>query len=453
MLSGVLPFRIKSMHDEYGSIIRVAPDELSFIDARAWKDIYSHKTFIRPKIWGSRPPGVEAHNVISAPIADHARFRKAFQPTFAERATREHETTVQRYIDTLISKLRSSSLTNQRKSPPIDLMQWLNFTTFDIISDISWGSDFGCLKEAKYHPFIKIVLHFKAVLVATAFKYYPWLEACLMAITPKSAMSDLHSVLDTTHAKVKARLANPTERRDMISHVLEHNKTSPEMELSQGEIEANSMAIIVGGSETLTTVLVSAIHHLLKTPDAFDLLAEEIRLAFSNEAEITAKNVSRLYYLNAVLSEVLRISPPLPDGLHREVPKGGAVICGHHIPEGMTVSISCYAAFHSSSNFASPDVFAPERWLSTRPEFENDNEAIFQPFATGPHGCLGQPLAWMEMRIILVRLIWNFQIDVPEGKELGAWDDQKIFWTWEKQPLEVRLLARDGPPLILRKDI
>lgn len=442
MLSGILPFRIKSIHDEYGSIVRVAPDELSFTDARAWKDIYSPKTFIRPKIWGSRPPGVKAHNVISAPVADHARFRKAFQPAFSEKATREHETTVQHYVDTLISKLRKYSSPTEKEALPIDLVQWLNFTTFDIISDIGWGSDFGCLNETKYHPFIKVVLHFKAVLMATAFKYYPWLEICLMAITPESAMSDLHSVLDTTHTKVKARLAQPTERRDMISYVLEHNKTYPEMELTQGEIEANSMAIIVGGSETLTTVLASAVHHLLKTPAAFELLVEEVRGAFSTEVEITAANSAKLPYLNAVLSETLRISPPLPDGLHREVPKGGAIICGHHVPEGITVSVSCYAAFHSSSNFASPNVFAPERWLGINSMFEDDNKAIFQPFATGPHNCLGQPLAWMEMRIILARLIWNFQIIVLAGKELGAWDDQKIFWTWEKQALKVQLLAR-----------
>jgi len=72
-------------------------------------------------------------------------------------------------------------------------------------------------------------------------------------------------------------------------------------------------------------------------------------------------------------------------------------------------------------------------------QFENDNKSAFQPFSAGPHNCLGQPLAWMEMRIILSRLIWNFNIAIPKDRKLSDWTEQKIYWTWEKQPLEVQL--------------
>jgi hypothetical protein len=97
---------------------------------------------------------------------------------------------------------------NGGEASTVDLLQWLNFTTFDIIGDLGWGAAFGCLKDTTYHPWIKVVLHFKAVLLATSLKYYPLLEAIIMAITPKSAMADLQQVLATTHNKVKDRLAH-----------------------------------------------------------------------------------------------------------------------------------------------------------------------------------------------------------------------------------------------------
>lgn len=31
------------MHEKYGSVVRICPDELSYTDARAWKDIYGHQ--------------------------------------------------------------------------------------------------------------------------------------------------------------------------------------------------------------------------------------------------------------------------------------------------------------------------------------------------------------------------------------------------------------------------
>lgn len=42
--NGTLHFDVKELHDRYGSVVRIAPDELSFIDPAAWKDIYGHGT-------------------------------------------------------------------------------------------------------------------------------------------------------------------------------------------------------------------------------------------------------------------------------------------------------------------------------------------------------------------------------------------------------------------------
>jgi cytochrome P450 len=223
------------------------------------------------------------------------------------------------------------------------------------------------------------------------------------------------------------------------------------------------MAIIVAGSETLTTALAGAVHYLLRNPSSLSRLIAENRAAFQAEDEITNARAATLPYLNAVLTETLRMVPPLPDGLRREVPRGGAVIAGIHVPEGTTVSVPCWASFHSSSNFEDPDSFIPERWLreaapqgdgsaSTRARFENDQKAAFQPFSIGPHNCLGQPLAWLEMRLILSRLLWNFEMGIPrdrdgqEGTWMGEWTQQKIYWTWDKVPLEVEIRNANRVP-------
>lgn len=73
ILSGKLPYAVKAYHDQYGPVVRVAPDELSFNDSAAWRDIYLKQTLDRPPQWGAKPPGIEAEN-LSAP---RLRFTRA----------------------------------------------------------------------------------------------------------------------------------------------------------------------------------------------------------------------------------------------------------------------------------------------------------------------------------------------------------------------------------------
>lgn len=41
-LAGRLPFAIKELHDQYGEVVRIRPNTLSYDSAQAWEDIYGH---------------------------------------------------------------------------------------------------------------------------------------------------------------------------------------------------------------------------------------------------------------------------------------------------------------------------------------------------------------------------------------------------------------------------
>jgi hypothetical protein len=54
---------------------------------------------------------------------------------------------------------------------------------------------------------------------------------------------------------------------------------------------------------------------------------------------------------------------------------------------------------------------------------------------SGTHNCPGQNLAWLgKLRLILARLIWRFDISIPPGVELPDWEEQGIWWLWDKVP-------------------
>lgn len=105
-----------------------------------------------------------------------------------------------------------------------------------------------------------------------------------------------------------------------------------------------------------------------------------------------------------------------------------------------------FAVNRSAKYFHNPDSFVPERWLpkgERPPEFDNDNLSASKPFSVGFHSCLGKPLAWVEMRLVLTRMLWAFDIAEEEGMHVH-FDNFPMMMMVEKQPLMLRLSARKG---------
>lgn len=96
-----------------------------------------------------------------------------------------------------------------------------------------------------------------------------------------------------------------------------------------------------------------------------------------------------------------------------------------------------YASNRLEANFHRPDEFLPQRWLGDV-EFANDTRAVMQPVAVGLRNCIGCNLAYAEMRLILAKVLFNFDLVLDEGKT-GAWLDQNVYTLWQKKPLWVGL--------------
>lgn len=106
-----------------------------------------------------------------------------------------------------------------------------------------------------------------------------------------------------------------------------------------------------------------------------------------------------------------------------------------------------WSTFRNPKHWIEPDSYIPERWLpSTHPLHEDrfgyDNHSVFKPFSYGPRDCIGQNLAFMEMRLIIAKLLYRFDFELVPGQE--AWQSsQRFFIIWEKGPLYVKFRLRE----------
>lgn len=322
-------------HKKYGDVVRIAPNELSFISGdTAWQDIYGFRgakkaEFGKDVNWYSTPPN-GVRSMLASGRDDHARVRRVFSHAFSDKALKEQEPLIQRYVDLLVQRLHEKV----EAGTDVDMVRYYNFTTFDIIGDLTFGEPFGCLETDDYHALVSgVFASIRAISFALALRYYKALEA-MYAIYNRAVnrgkLSGNIIFFNFTAERVDKRLAMETQRPDVITAV----ERQPESKaLTAKELTSNSALFLVAGSETTATMLSGTTYALLKNPGAMKKLCAEIRTEFKSQDEITFERVGQLPYLLAVLNEGLRMYPPVPTGFPRRVPEGGETVSGYYVPD------------------------------------------------------------------------------------------------------------------------
>ncbi|KAL2036677.1 hypothetical protein N7G274_010548 [Stereocaulon virgatum] len=339
---GKLPHWLSALHQTYAStIVRISPNELSFIDGEAWKDIYSYRSGHKPfekdlLIYGKPPNGV--HSLLTAPKEDHTRMRRVIDHAFSAKASREQEPIVTGYVDNLIQRLHGQI--SGPSQGQVDLVKWYNWMTFDIIGDLSFGQSFACLETQMYHPWVETIFgNLKGITFMGACNRFTILQHILPFLIPKRIKQMIQDHWAATTANVDRRLKHGTDRPDFMSPIMKHNHDE-KASLRHEELMSNASLFIIAGSESVATNLSGTTYYLLQNPDIMRKLRKEVDSAFTSEDQITAQSVANLPYLQACLSETHRIYPVALTGQAMTVPVAGDTICNIWVPGG--VSFSCY---------------------------------------------------------------------------------------------------------------
>lgn len=456
-VSGTLTRQMPALHREYGPAVRIGPNHISLDGSIGWTQVYGR----RPEF--AKYPRflfVDDHlSLLGASRDVHRRYRRQLGHAFSDASLAEQEEYIRKHVDSLVSRLAELADSNTNTNSDIgsgsgggefDIVQWLNFATFDIISDLTYSKSFGNLEGYAYHPWVRnFFLSIRGEALNRFVRFFPLLHPFIAVIGHRYLKGSRSSREDST-AQAQARMAlgekpEGSQRKDMTEYLMRKNRDG-ETGLSEAETIVNLLVLIGAGSETTATAMSGFFFYLGRNPDAYSHLTGEIRKAFGAEEDITMRAVAQLPYLSACIDEILRVYPPAAETPPRVSP--GVEIDGKFIPKGTQVSVYQWATFRNPSNFHDPDAFRPQRWLpASHPLYESrfahDNKASFKPFSYGVRDCIGKNLAVAEMRLVLARILWRFDFDLMPGQD--DWHDkQKTFIVWEKGPLKIKLRARQG---------
>ncbi|KXH60674.1 cytochrome P450 3A19 [Colletotrichum nymphaeae SA-01] len=407
---------IEKVHAEYGPVVRIGPNELSFATEDALKTIHNPgpdgghftkqgtiESLLAKLIWA-------APNLLTTTDRTaHKRLRTALQPAFTAKALMEQEDIVQHHVNQAVESLASKLQEDQI----VSISDHIGKMIWSIVGDLSFGEPL--LHDQMKTPIFGGLAKLPVMIVPHIFR------------VPKNflLMNQLRGCIERQGG-----------RKDFLTAILSAKESAG---LTQPEMLSNSALFAMVGYDTSATTLSAVFYHVLRDPDHYQRVQGEVREAYSSISDITAQSVLRLPYLNACVQETLRLTPPINGrGSHRISP--GAMIDGLYVPKGVNVSADIWTIQRKPEYWALADKFRPDRWLDNGPGtvFEHDVRTSYRPFLVGPRVCIGREMALQSIRLTVAKVAFSFDLEMA-NKDTFVWErDAGNDYVWHDYHVLVR---------------
>lgn len=176
-------------------------------------------------------------------------------------------------------------------------------------------------------------------------------------------------------------------------------------EQTDEQLRDELVTMLLAGHDTTALALTYTWYLLGEHPDVEERVHAELDETLGAGAP-TAAYVRELEYLDRVLSESLRLYPPVY-AMFRE-PKVDVRLGGYRIPADSAVMLPQWVIHRSDRWYDDPLAFDPDRWQSPRSD-ARPRFAYF-PFGGGPRACIGRQFSLLEAKLILATVARRFRL-------------------------------------------
>ncbi|XXG99678.1 hypothetical protein Hte_006019 [Hypoxylon texense] len=445
-ISGRWPFVIEEVLNNYGEIVRIAPNELAFGSPAAFSDIYtSHEKGLE------RFEKTDIHNLGKEKIGGiiweqdpvkHRKIAKQMAPAFSPKATRAKDLILHKYADLFVEKMKEIG----ENPGGISLPTWIQWLSVDIAAEVAYSQQMNCMRDERDSVYLAVTLSFnRFVTYRQVLKRFPWLSFLRYAAFPVSLMGKFWELRRANMAELHRRLTlkGATEHVDYFEQLMPADGEVPDDPAEMLHLMKVSTQLLFAGYLPPSDWYYGTLFHLLHNRDTLDILTREIREAFPSYEDITPSTAAPLPYLNACLKEALRLfgTSAVINGMPVYSP--GAVVDGHFIPQGTMCQTNTFAVSRNPRFFHDARMYQPQRWLPADhslydARFASDSLDAFSPFSQGPRICAGKEVAWWQARLVMAKILWSFDLQMLPGQHIDLDKDLRGYGYWVKPELRVR---------------
>ncbi|KAJ5650428.1 benzoate 4-monooxygenase cytochrome P450 [Penicillium longicatenatum] len=468
---GVRTRFIHALHQNYGTAVRVGPNEVSFSSLSALRTIYGAGSGFERTDFYRMFDVYGRQNLFSfAEAKKHTERKKLLAHAYSkstilsphEMAKPLIEKNVKSYLDLL----------DREKGVAEEVYQSLHWFSLDSITGFLYGeklqySGTDAIGGNKAHrslvgdiinPGRRKLSWFMVHLRV----YTKWLYR-RTGITKKVVESlrllpmqnpttysgiQTHALLSTNKFDISvfcALLGKPHIQEPSVMEKL-WNQTDASEETRLGSLDrASEMADhCLAGIDTTSDTLMFAIWALSRHQNKAyqQKLIEEVTSISEKECNEdgipTVEAADKLPYLGAIIKETLRLYAPLPASEPRSLPVD-TMIDGYAIPARTVVSMSPYTLHRNAEVFPDPLVFKPERWLGECGDLA-EMKKWFWAFSSGGRMCIGLHLAMAEMTTLLAAIYREYttsEYEKQRGVSPGITSRFEVFYDETLPRMEV----------------
>jgi hypothetical protein len=409
---GIRTKTIRQLHQTYGPVVRIGPNELSFNSLSALKTIYGAGSgFERTSFY--RMFDVYGHqNLFTfASVKAHSERKKLLNHAYSK-------TSILKISAPAIEEKAWEFLRLLETEPVTasETFSSLHYYSLDNITHFLYGTEFGATSSltgsASDRKMLDDVLDPSrrklAWFAAHLPRYTKWLMSrsgfserivSRLGLLPQKKPTVYTGIRKHALAAWEDFSKSPsdvktTSKTSTIIGRLWENHVSQKVQGLRGmEIASEAADHLLAGVDTTSDTLMFLIWALSlpKNVKYQEKLIEEV-LAMSHSmldsrGIPTVDATRKLPYLDAIIKETLRLYAPLPASEPRSLPVD-TTIDGYEIPANTVVSMSPYTLHRNPKVFPDPLVFNPDRWFG-EPKDVAEMKKWFWAFSSGGRMCIG----------------------------------------------------------------
>ena len=406
---GLYTFEIRRMHEKYGPIIRISPNELHVDEPSFIDELYAHGGKKRDKFSYSTSQFGIPDSVFGTIGHDLHRMRRgALNHFFSKASVTKLEPIIHKAVEKLISQLQGYAGTGR----PATMTMAFSCMTTDVVTEYAFDTSYDFLDSPTFEP----NLH-RAIIAGSDMgawtKQFPWLmtlmkslpPAIIARINPEAAVfvrfqEDIRCQIRQLQERITRGEVEKESGRTIFHELLTGSLSNAEKKLER--IWQEGQIVVGAGTETTAWTLSATLFYILENPKVFEKLQDELCKSIPNPHDRVSWNrLERLPYLSAVICEGLRLSYGVSTRLQRIDPSGPLhlrsqrVVNGikesveYEIPKGTPVGMSATLIHTNKELFPDPLRFMPERWLDEQGKRHNLLDKYLLAFSRGSRQCLG----------------------------------------------------------------
>lgn len=284
--------------------------------------------------------------------------------------------------------------------------------TLRVILSVVFGIDSGERADRLRKLLTTLLESFSNPLSSTLI-FFPFLQKDLGKFSPWGRFLVLREEIRTLiHEEIKERrdllAAGKYTHRDIFSLLLLAKDENGEG-MTDEELHDELITLLFAGHDTTASGLTWLFYWIHYLPEVQDKLRFELDSLGENP---DYKEINNLPYLDAVISETLRIYPIAAGTFGRILTKPMSVM-GYNFEPKTWLMVSIYSLHHREDLYPNSKQFNPARFLQrTYSPYE------YIPFGGGNRRCLGSALAQLEMKLVTATILSKFKLDLIDKRPM-----------------------------------